>query len=295
MTGGAGFIGSNLVDELIRLDNKVIVIDNLSTGFEENLNPKAEFYNKDITDLEDIKPLFKDVDYVFHVAALPNIQFSIDNPVESNNANLNGTLNILVSSKDAGVKKVIYSGSSSTYGFDNELPWVETMYPGPITPYAVQKYVGEIYCRAFSNVYDLPTVCLRYFNIYGPRQKCEGAYAPVMGIFIRKRLAGEPMVIFGDGEQSRDFTYVGDAVRANILAAESVKAKKGEAINVGRGKGITVNEIAKLIGGPVEYKEGRIEVKNSEADNGLARELLGWEPTMEMMDWLKKHIKEVGL
>jgi len=295
ITGGAGFIGSNLVDALIERGDEVIVIDNLSAGKRENVNPKAQFHQLDIRDLEKIKPLFKGVDYVFHLAALTNIQFSIDNPAESHDVNLNGTINVLISAREAKVKRVIYSASSSAYGLQDKLPWEENMAPRVLSPYSVQKYVGELYCRSFNLIYGLETVSLRYFNVYGKRQRLEGAYAPVMGIFIRQRLAGEPMIIYGDGKQTRDFTSVVDVVRANILAAESDKVGKGETVNIGRGKNYSVNELAEMVGGPVKFLPARIEVRNSLADNNLAKELLGWEPAVNLPQWLEEYKREVGL
>jgi len=295
ITGGAGFIGSNLVDALIERGDEVIVIDNLSAGKRENVNPKAQFHQLDIRDLEKIKPLFKGVDYVFHLAALTNIQFSIDNPAESHDVNLNGTINVLISAREAKVKRVIYSASSSAYGLQDKLPWEENMAPRVLSPYSVQKYVGELYCRSFNLIYGLETVSLRYFNVYGKRQRLEGAYAPVMGIFIRQRLAGEPMIIYGDGKQTRDFTSVVDVVRADILAMESKKVGKGEVINIGRGKNYSVNELAEMVGGPVKFLPARIEVRNSLADNNLAKELLGWEPAVNLPQWLEEYKKEIGL
>jgi len=295
ITGGAGFIGSNLVDALIERGDEVIVIDNLSAGKRENVNPKAQFHQLDIRDLEKIKPLFKGVDYVFHLAALTNIQFSIDNPAESHDVNLNGTINVLISAREAKVKRVIYSASSSAYGLQDKLPWEENMAPRVLSPYSVQKYVGELYCRSFNLIYGLETVSLRYFNVYGKRQRLEGAYAPVMGIFIRQRLAGEPMIIYGDGKQTRDFTSVVDVVRADILAMESKKVGKGEVINIGRGKNYSVNELAEMVGGPVKFLPARIEVRNSLADNNLAKELLGWEPAVNLPQWLEEYKREVGL
>lgn len=295
VTGGAGFIGSNLVDELIKRGDDVIVVDNLYDGKEENVNPKAKFYKIDIRDLEKIKPVFEGVQYVFHTAALINLQLSIDNPIESHDVNLNGTVNVLLAAREAGVKKVVYSASCSTYGLQDKLPWHEDMMPEVLSPYSVQKYVGELYCRSFNLVYKLPTVSLRYFNVYGQRQKLEGAYAPVMGIFARQRLAGEPMTIFGDGKQRRDLVSVVDVVRANILAAENDNIRQGEIINIGRGKSYSVNELAKMVGGPTVNKPPRIEVKESLADNSLAKKLLNWEPTVDLPDWLEEYKKEVGL
>lgn len=295
VTGGAGFIGSNLVDELINQGHKVIIIDNLSTGKKEYINPQAEFHQVDIRNLKKIKPLFYGVDYVFHLAAFPRVQPSIEDPVTANDINLNGTLNVLVAARDAKVKKVVYSASSSAYGNQTQMPLREDMPTHPLSPYGLQKYIGELYCRLFSEIYGLPTVSLRYFNVYGPRQALEGAYCLVMGIFVRQRLAGEPMTITNDGEQRRDFTFVGDVVRANILAAESDKVGQGEVINIGRGQNYSVNELARMIGGPTVFIGSRIEPRETLADNSRAKKLLGWEPTMNLPDWLEKYKKEMGL
>lgn len=295
VTGGAGFIGSNLVDELIKIGWKVKIIDNLSTGKKENLNRSAKFYKLDIRDLAKIKPIFGGVDYVFHLAALPRVQFSIDNPYLTNNINVNGTLNVLIASRDAKVKKVIYSASSSVYGNTEILPTKENVSANPISPYALQKYTSELYCRLFSQVYGLPTVCLRYFNAYGKRFSVEGAYPLVIGIFLQQRIEGKPMTITSDGEQRRDFTSVIDIARANILAANSLKVGKGEAINIGRGKNYSVNELAKMIGGPTVHIAPRLEPKETLADNTKAAKLLGWKPTVNLPEWLKKYKKEIGL
>ncbi len=295
VTGGAGFIGSNMVDALIERGDEVIIIDNLSLGKKENINPQADFHKLDIRDLDDIKPLFKGVDYVFHFAAFPRVQPSIEDPITANDINLNGTLNILVSARDAGVKRVVYSASSSVYGNQEKMPLKEDMSAQPLSPYGLQKYVGELYCRLFSEIYNLSTVSLRYFNIYGPRQATEGAYCLVMGLFVSQRLKGNPMTITNDGKQRRDFTSVVDAVSANILAAESDKVGKGEAINIGRGKNYSVNELAKMIGGPTTYGEKRIEPFETLADNSRAKELLDWEPTVELPEWLEGYKKEMKL
>lgn len=295
VTGGAGFIGSHLVDNLIKLGNRVIVIDNLSTGRKENINPEAEFHQLDIRNLEKIKPLFRGIDYVFHLAAAARVQPSIEDPVTFNDINLNGTLNVLVSSKDAGVKKVIYSASSSAYGDQSAMPLKEDMPARPLSPYGLQKYAGELYCRLFSEIYDLPTVSLRYFNVYGPRQALKGAYALVMGIFIKQRLEGKPMTVVGDGEQRRDFTSVFDVIRANILAAGSDKVGKGEVINIGQSHNYSVNELANMIGGPIINLPPRIEPRETLADIAKAKELLGWKPKANLPDWLEQYKKEMGL
>jgi UDP-glucose 4-epimerase len=295
ITGGAGFIGSNLADELIRLGNQVMIIDNLTTGKRENLNPQADFHEVDIRNLEEIKPLFSGIDYVFHLAAFPRVQPSIEDPVTANDINLNGTLNVLMAARDAKVKKIIYSASSSAYGNQAKMPLVEDMPTHPLSPYGLQKYIGELYCRLFTEIYGLPTVSLRYFNVYGPRQALTGAYCLVMGIFVSQRLRGEPMTITNDGEQRRDFTSVIDVVRANILAAGSPNVGQGEVLNIGRGRNFSVNELAAMIGGPTKFIGQRIEPKETLADNSLAKKLIGWEPTRELPVWLEEYKKEMGL
>jgi UDP-glucose 4-epimerase len=280
VTGGAGFIGSNLVNELVREGHQVLVLDNLSGGSKENVNKKAKFHKVDITDFKKIKPLFKGVDYVFHLAALPRVQFSIRNPLESDNANVRGTLNVLVASAGAKVKRVIYSASSSAYGDQKKMPLQETFSVNPKSPYGLQKYIGELYCRIWSEVYGLPTVCLRYFNVYGPGQNAEGAYALVIAKFMKQKSLGQPMTITGNGKQTRDFTSVHDVVRANILAMKSKKIGRGEAINIGAGRNQSINKIAELIGGPVKYIPARFEPRDTLADNSLAKKLLGWRPSV---------------
>jgi len=296
VTGGAGFIGSHLVDKLIEDGNEVLVIDNLSTGKKDNVNEKAKFFEFDLSDYEKIKPIFNGVDSVFHVAAIPRIPLSIEKPLESNDANINGTLNVLVASKEAKVKRVVYSASSSAYGLQKELPLREEMRPGPLNPYALQKYVGELYCKIFPQIYKLPTVSLRYFNVYGSRQPKEGTYAPVIGIFLRQKKASLPLTVTGDGEQTRDFTHVSDVVKANILAMGSNKVGQGEVINIGAGKNHTINEIAKMVGGDIKYiplPPG--EMRDTLADISLARELLGWEPEVKLEQGINKLLKQEKL
>lgn len=295
VTGGAGFIGSNLVDELIKQGHETVIIDNLSTGKKEYVNKKAEFHKLDIRNLKKIKPVFKGIDYVFHLAAFPRVQPSIEDPATANDINLNGTLNVLLAARDAKVKKVIYSASSSAYGDQTKMPLREDMPAHPLSPYGLQKYVGELYCRLFSDIYGLATVSLRYFNAYGRRQALEGAYCLVMGLFVSQRLKNQPMTITGDGANRRDYTSVIDVVRANILAAKSDKVGKGEVINIGRGNNFSVNELAKMIGGEVKHIEPRIEPKETLADNSLAKKLLGWEPTVNLPEWLEGYKKEMGL
>lgn len=287
VTGGAGFIGSNLTDGLVERGDEVHIIDNLAGGKEENINPKAIFHNLDITNYDDIRPLFEGVDFVFHLAALPRVQYSIEHPIETNEANVNGTLNVLMAAKEAGAKKVIYSASSSAYGDQPIMPLVEDMPARPKSPYGLQKYIGEMYCRIFSEVYGLPTVCLRYFNVYGPRQNEEGAYALVIGKFLKQKREGGPMTITGDGTQTRDFTSVHDVVRANILAMEKT-IDGGEVFNIGAGHNYSINEVAKMIGGEVEHIPARLEPHDTRADNSKARAILGWVPEVSLEEGLKE-------
>ena len=295
VTGGAGFIGSNLVDELIKRGDEVVIVDNLSTGRKENINPKARFHKEDIRNLDSLIDIFKGADYIYHLAALARVQPSIEDPITYHDVNVNGTLNVLEAARQVGAKKVIFSASSSAYGDQEEMPLREDMPAHPMSPYALHKYIGERYLKLYNEIYGLPTVALRYFNIYGNRQPLEGDYCLVMGIFANQKLKGEPMTITGDGENRRDFTSVVDAVRANIMAAESDKVGKGEVINIGRGANYSVNELAEMIGGPSINIEARIEPKETLADNSKAKELLAWEPTVELSDWIVEYKKELGL
>lgn len=282
VTGGAGFIGSNLVDALIEQGYDVHIIDNLSGGKIENVNKKAKLHIKDITNLKDIEPLFKGVQYVFHLAALPRVQYSIEFPAETNMVNVTGTLNVLICSQKAGVKRVIYSASSSAYGDQKVLPLLETFKAMPKSPYGLQKYIGELYCKVWNDVYGLETVSLRYFNVYGHRNSAEGAYALVIAKFIEQKKRGEEMTITGSGKQTRDFTNVKDVARANILAMTSKKVGKGEVINIGAGRNVSINKVAQIIGGRVKYITARFEPKNTLADNSLAKKLLGWVPKVSL-------------
>ena len=297
VTGGAGFIGSNLVDKLISDGHDVIIIDNLSTGKEENINPKAKFYQKDITQMrrDSDFTMFEGVDVVFHTAALARVQPSIDDPVQFDKVNIGGTLQMLKASVDYGVKRFVYSASSSAYGNTDKLPQKETDPTDPLSPYGVQKMVGEIYCTMFPKVYDIETVSLRYFNVYGERQSLEGAYCLVMGIFAQQRLNDEPMTINGDGKQRRDFTYVGDVVDANIRAATSDKVGYWEVINIGSCNNKSVNELADLIGGDRIHREPVIEPFATLADNTKAKELLGWESKQNFEEWVSKYKQDLGL
>ena len=283
VTGGAGFIGSNLVDKLIECGHHVVVIDNLSTGKKENLNPKCSFIHADLVtiSMETLDSLMKNIDYVFHVAAKARVQPSIADPITFNDNNVTVTLKLLDSAARAKtVKRFILSSSSSVYGNGDKLPFVETMEPRPISPYALQKLIGEQYCQLYSKIYGLDAVCLRYFSVYGNRQPISGAYCTILGIFTRQHMAGEVLTITNDGNNKRDFTHVSDVVDANILAMKHERNLKGECFNIGYGKSISINEIASYFGGEKKYIGNVLEPKETLADNYKARFHLGWEPKM---------------
>lgn len=291
VTGGAGFVGAYLVEALIQRGDKVRIIDNLSTGKRENLHPQAEFIEADITNLEQIKPAFRGIEGVFHVAALPRVQASIDNPLNCNASNIDGTLNVIWAAKEAGAKRIVYSASSSAYGDSKVLPLVETMKPNPISPYALQKYVGEEYMKLAAMFWGLETVSLRYFNVFGPKMATEGAYLTVIAIFNKQKINGQPLTPTGDGEQTRDFTFINDIIRANLLAMSSDKVGQGEVINIGNSDNRSVNYIASVVGGPVQHVAARIEPRNSLADTTKAKELLGWQPQTSFDDGLRQTIE----
>ena len=292
VTGGAGFIGSNLVDQLILEDNEVHVIDNFISGKKENCNDKAIYHNLDISVVKHIdtfKKIFEGVDTIFHCAALARVQPSILNPLKYEVNNTLGIMNILKAAADVKVRRLVYSSSSSAYGPTNNLPSKESNPINPISPYANQKYYGELCCRMFSEVYGLETVSLRYFNVYGERQNLGGAYATVVGIFINQILEGKPLTINGDGSQRRDFTYVKDVVRANILASNSLKVGRGEVINVGSGKNISINDLADMLSKNKKYMKPVNEPFANLADIGKAKELLNWEPIVDLHNWIKDY------
>ena len=298
VVGGAGFIGSNLVNRLVEKGHEVVVIDNFSTGKEENINPKSTLYRIDISDTsksEELTSIMNKADSVFLLAAKARVQPSIENPMDYEQNNTIGTLNILKCATDANVRRLVYSASSSAYGDSDILPLKESIPINPLSPYGAQKYYGEVLSKMFAHVYDIETVSLRYFNVYGERQNIAGAYALVMGIFAHQRLNGEPMTIRGNGEQKRDFTYVGDVVNANILASQSKNVGRGEVINIGNGDNRSINQIADMIGGEKKYVDPVVEPMETLADNSLAKELLGWEPTQKIEDWVPTYKKEIGL
>ena len=301
VTGGAGFIGSNLVNRLIGDGHDVSVIDDLSTGKEENINPKAKFFKKDISNINglwayQIDEIFEGVDVVFHTAAKARVQPSIENPIEFNNVNVTGTLNILKACVDYGVSRFIYSSSSSVYGDVEQLPTPEEHKLNPMSPYALQKLIGEQYCKLYSELHGLETVCLRYFNVYGDGMSLEGAYKLVIPIFTDQMLRGAPMTIRGDGNQRRDFTYVGDVVDANIKCATNLGVEfNGEVFNIGNGDNRSVNQIATMMGGSRMHVEPVIEPKETLADNSKAKKVLGWKTTMKIEDWIETYKEKMGI
>lgn len=297
VTGGAGFIGSNLVDMLINRGVDVLVVDNLSTGKMENINTQATFFKEDLSVIatDKLVNMLNGVDVIFHLAALARVQPSIENPLPYNEANVTATLNILYAASKSNVKRVIYSASSSCYGNSQSVPQREEDPANPLSPYGLQKYIGEQYCRMFSQVYDLDTVSLRYFNVYGERMSLEGAYCLVTGIFARQMQKGEPLTITNDGNQRRDFTYVGDVVNANILAATHSNRLNGEVFNIGNGKNISINEVADMFGGEKIYSEQRLEPFETLADNKKARDVLNWIPKGNLLTWIKNYKIELGI
>jgi nucleoside-diphosphate-sugar epimerase len=300
VTGGSGFIGSHIVDELLRRGERVRVLDNLSTGRKQNLDHvknRIEFCELDIRDLEKIRPAFSGADYVIHLAALPSVPRSVKDPLTANAVNADGTLHVLLAARDAGVKRVVFAASSSAYGDNPVLPRLESHVPRPLSPYAVTKLVGEYYCQLFTSLYGLEAVALRYFNIFGPRQNPDSPYTGVLSLFIAAYIRGETPVIFGDGEQSRDFTYVANAVKATLLAATAPEAP-GKVINVGVGESCTLNRTVELLNGifgralKPQYglaREG--DVRESQADISLARKILGYEPDFRFEDGLRKTVE----
>ncbi len=294
VTGGAGFIGSNLTDALLERGFEVVVLDDLSAGKKENINPKAQFLNVDIKEIDAMREAFEGAELVFHLSAMPRVQYSIENPLETHEANVTGTLNVLKLSAEYGVKKLIFSSSSAVYGDGVGKPMKESDSPSPKSPYALQKYITEEYCKLWSLIYDLPTVSLRYFNVYGERQDPEGAYALVIGKFLKQRMEGEKLTVTGDGEQSRGFVHVGDVVEANIIAAES-KLGSGEVINIGSGESVSINRIAELVGGEKEYVESRFEPKHTLAKISKARDLLGWTPKVSIEEGMERLKESHGL
>lgn len=296
VTGGAGFIGSNLVEELVRQGAQVRVIDNFATGKSANLEPfrgKIDFREVDICDLQTLNEAVRGADYVLHQAAIPSVPKSVIDPIASHNADLTGTLHVLWAAKEAGVKRFVYAASSSAYGDNPELPKREEMPSRPISPYGLMKYVGEEYCRLFTQLYGLETVCLRYFNVFGPRQDPSSQYSGVLSRFITAMLAGKRPVIFGDGEQSRDFTFVANVVQGNLLACHA-SGVAGKMYNLACGQRVNLNQVVAqlnaILGTTLEptYEPSRVgDIKHSLAEISRAEAELKYKPLVQFEEGLR--------
>lgn len=305
VTGGAGFIGSHIASALASAGARLRIIDDLSTGYRDNVEEirgEVDFIHASVADEKSLRKALEDVELVFHEAAIPSVPRSIENPRQTHIASVESTFSLLLASRDRKVRRIVYAASSSAYGDQPTLPKVETMLPEPLSPYAVAKLVGEHYCQVFTRVYGLETISLRYFNVFGPRQDPSSQYSGVISRFIAALLRGERPVIYGDGEQSRDFTYIDNVVDANLKAAESARGI-GEVINIANGERITLNQLLEelkvLAGKPdvlADYREPRAgDVKHSLADISRARSLLGFEPQVNLrtglqltIDWWSK-------
>jgi nucleoside-diphosphate-sugar epimerase len=299
VTGGAGFIGSNIVRRLVAEGEKVRVLDNFSTGKKENLVGvnKVDIVEGSLTDRETVKKALEGVEYVLHQGAIPSVPRSVADPLGSNEANITGTLMAMEVAKEIGVRRFIFAASSSAYGDTEILPKVENMPGDPLSPYAVGKYSGELYAKVFAGIYGLQTVSLRYFNIFGPYQDPDSQYAAVIPKFIMKMLIGEAPVIYGDGEQSRDFTFIDNAVEANLLACRSDRVGKGEVINIACGESYSLNELVRELNKilntniePVYTDPQPGDVKHSLADVSKAKELLGYEVKVDFKEGLRRTV-----
>ena len=298
VTGGAGFIGSHLVEELVNRGERVRVVDNLSTGKRHNIAhlTSVEFVEGDLSDPDVARHAASGVDYVLHQAAIPSVPRSVQDPITSNRANIDATLNVLVAARDAGVKRLVYAGSSSAYGDTPTLPKVETMATAPLSPYALQKLVGEQYGQMFTRLYGLETVTIRYFNVFGPRQDPSSPYSGVISLFISALCDGRRPTIYGDGEHTRDFTYVANVVDG-VLRACTAPAASGEVINVATGGRISLNMLFTTIRSLVDAKVDPIysapragDVKDSQADISKARRILGYEPIVTFEEGLARTV-----
>jgi len=288
VTGGAGFIGSNVVDKALERGYNIKIIDNLSTGFKSNLNKHCEFIQADICDYESIEKHFRGIDYVFHLAALPRVEPSIHDPLPYNKVNVEGTLSVLDACKNNDIERVVFSSSSSIYGECGDTPVNEEYRKEPLSPYALQKLVCEEYFKLYSKLHGVNSACLRYFNVYGKRQPQIGSYVPVIGIFFNQLANGEPLTVTGDGQQVRDFVNVSDVAEANLLAAES-GLKGYNYFNIGSGKNYKIFDIAQRICYNIKHIKERVEPKNTLANIDKAIRLLKWAPNIDLMEWIDEN------
>jgi UDP-glucose 4-epimerase len=299
VTGGAGFIGSHLAEALLAKGYHVVILDNFATGRQANIrdfeqSPGLEVVRADITDFPALSEAFEDAAYVFHLAALADIVPSIQEPLKYHHANVNGTITVLEAARKAGVGKVIYAASSSCYGIPDNYPTPETAPAHPMYPYALTKYIGEQYVRHWDQTYNLPSIALRLFNVYGPRSRTSGTYGAVFGVFLAQKLAGKPFTVVGDGTQTRDFTYVTDVADAFIRAAES--EKRGEIYNVGSGGTYSVNRLVELLGGEVLHIPKRPgEPDCTFADTRKIRQEIGWSPKVSFESGVAQMLKHIEL
>jgi len=304
VTGGAGFIGSHIVEALVERGARVRVVDNLSTGYVRNLdavNDKVDFFEGDLADESIARKVVEDVELIFHEAALPSVPRSVANPRETHRASVDATFNLLLAAKDRRVRRVVYAASSSAYGDQPTSPKYESMRPEPLSPYAAAKLIAEYYCQVFTRSYGLETVCLRYFNVFGPRQDPSSPYSGVISQFIDRLLKGQRPIIYGDGEQTRDFTYVRNAVEANMRAGESSRGI-GEVINIANGEQVSINQlfhrVKQVLGRDdiePEYQPARTgDILHSLADISRAREYLGWEPRIRLEEGLRLTVESAS-
>ena len=301
VTGGGGFIGSNMVRHLLAKGEKVKVLDNFETGRRENLQGlegKIDLIEGDLRNRDDVKKAVTGVQYIFHFGALPSVIRSVEDPLSANETNIDGTLKLLLAARDAGVERLVFSSSSSVYGDTPTLPKREDMTPVPLSPYALSKLTGEHYCRMFHELYGFKTYSLRYFNVFGPRQNPKSQYAAVIPLFIQAYLESKPPVIHGDGEQTRDFTYVDDIIAANLACCSAPDSAAGGSYNAAWGNRISINELASTIAGllgkddikPIHDPARPGDIKDSQADSTKAKKALGWEPRVSFSDGLSKTI-----
>lgn len=295
ITGGAGFIGTNLVEALVKAGHLVTVVDDLSAGNKDRLPAEVVFHQADIRDTNKLTELMQGHDIVVHLAALPRVQFSIENPTLTHDVNVNGTLSVLEAARASGVKRVVYAASSSAYGDQETLPLSVDLPTQPKSPYALHKYIGEEMMRMWGQIYGLETVSLRFFNVYGPYLDPDGPYALVIGRFLKLAATSEPLTITGDGEQTRDFTHVSDVVSAVQKASISSKVGQGEVLNVGAGQQTSINVLARMISDDVAYVPARFEPKHTLADISLTKTLLEWEPQTTLQEGLQKLKEEWGI